>query len=144
MRFAPTTAGKARGSLTVTSSDGANLSVTVGLRGTGDPGVPTVNKPDLAFGWVAVGSEATLGFNITNTGRGLLHGSVSMPAAPFSVTSGAGSFALDPGSKHRVAVRFAPTERVQYNTTIVITSDDPAVREIAVSVHGIGRGQGSL
>lgn len=72
--------------------------------------VCSVSTTALDFGTVTVGSNADLGFTITNTGGGTLTGSVSEGCPAFTILTGGGSYALSAGQVHEVTVRFAPAQ----------------------------------
>lgn len=70
----------------------------------------------LDFGLVTVGSSAQATVTITNTGGGLLEGSVpALDCTGFSVVSGAGDFRLGSDESLEVTVRFAPTSAGEYS-----------------------------
>jgi hypothetical protein len=66
----------------------------------------TVSPGSLSFGDVKIGTSATLGLTVTNTGAARVSGTVTA-SAPFSIVAG-GSLNLAPGASQTVSVRFAP------------------------------------
>ena len=83
----------------------------VGCSGTGTPPPACLVSPaSLAFGTLNVGAcSDTQSFTVTNTGGGLLTGTVPASCGPYAVTAGAGPFSLPAGGARRVAVKFCPT-----------------------------------
>ncbi|MFH2051432.1 MAG: choice-of-anchor D domain-containing protein [bacterium] len=70
----------------------------------------------LDFGVVTVGSSAQATMTITNTGGGLLEGSVPALDCPgFSLVSGTGDYSLGADESLEVTVRFAPTAAGEYS-----------------------------
>jgi hypothetical protein len=88
----------------------------------------------LDFDSVQVGSYKDLSFEIENVGGGMLNGDVSESCNDFSVTSGEGSYSLEPGRKHHVSVRFSPTSVIA-ETCLVNLGGDPCA---TVSCTGVG------
>lgn len=80
--------------------------------GTGQvaPGVPVceLSSTRLEFGIVAVGSSADRTVTVTNTGGGVLNGSIG-PCDPFSIV-GDPSFSLAGGQSKVLTVRFSPPQ----------------------------------
>jgi hypothetical protein len=72
------------------------------------------------FGAVALGWTAELPFIVQNTGGGTLAGAVSVPAGPFTITSG-GSYSLARNGSQTVTVRFSPTQIGSTNQVISFT-----------------------
>lgn len=67
-----------------------------------------VDPTILAFGTVQVGSWADSVFTISNTGGGLLTGTIATTCPGFSVVAGGGELSLGAGDSRQVTVRFAP------------------------------------
>lgn len=63
----------------------------------------------LDFGGVFLGAAAERPLVLRNTGTTILAGTLSCPGDAFTLTAGAGPFAIDPGDSLAAAVRFAPT-----------------------------------
>ncbi len=105
VRFSPATAGLVQCSIDL----GSNHCGAVTASGTGEA-LPDcqVEPPSLDFGGVPIGSIADARFTITNTGGGLLSGSVTEQCEEFTIVSGGGSYALGAGQARQVSVRFAP------------------------------------
>ena len=145
MTFMPTGLGLEKGSLIVTSNDQVKPSITVKLRGTGEPGVPSLSASSLAFGRVGIGLPGkTLALKIHNTGLGALSGSIGALTAPFAVISGEGAFGpIAPGGVQSVNVQFTPTRPGAVSKTLVVVTNDPAIPPINVPISGTG-GPGHL
>jgi hypothetical protein len=54
---------------------------------------------------------------------GAIQGSVAVPAAPFSLTAGAGAFSLTAGQQRTVTVRFSPPAKGTYKSSVAVTSN---------------------
>jgi len=107
VRFSPTAASPASGSVDFTSNAGT---VPRAVTGTGTASGPAlgVSPASQDFGTVPVGSSAYRTFTVQNTGGQTLTGSASTQAPGFSIVSG-GSFSLAAGASQAVVVRFSPT-----------------------------------
>jgi len=107
VRFTPTSAGPQ----SCTVSLGTSYCPDVVCTGTGYAPVPIcqLTPASLDFGDIAVGNTASQIFIIKNIGQGVLQGSVSEDCPDFSITSGAGYFALATNQTRSVTVRFAPS-----------------------------------
>jgi len=76
---------------------------------------------------------------VSNRLRGsVLVGEVSSVAAPFSVISGGGAFALGSGQALTVKIEFAPTAPGPISSTLSIASNDPIHPSVAVALNGRG------
>jgi hypothetical protein len=105
VRFEPTTTGTKTGAVTT----GVHCSA-VALEGNATEGPECSVTPDrLEFGNVAIGSSASLSFEIENVGGGNLAGYVSVNSADYAITNGIGAFSLSSGEAHQVTVEFAPS-----------------------------------
>ena len=103
------------------------------------PPALSVIPASLDFGTVSVGSSADKAFVVTNTGGGILTGSVSA-SAPFSIISG-GSFSLTLGTSQTVVVRFSPTATGTSAGNVTFTSNGGNVSPL---VTGTGRGVSAI
>lgn len=74
----------------------------------GTPAVCVVEPDTLSFGLVAVDDSKDQSFFVTNTGGGLLAGTVSDTCSYFDVVSGAGPYSLAGGDTLHVVVRYSP------------------------------------
>lgn len=106
VRFAPTEIG----THTCTIETGSGLCVDVECTGEFlELPVCEISPSSLDFGEVAVGDYLDKTFTITNTGTGILSGSVSGSNADYSIISGGGSYNLAHGQSVTVTVSFEPT-----------------------------------
>jgi len=110
----------------------------VTLKGTGEPGVPSLSVPGLAFGTVGIGlPPKTLTLKIHNTGLGALGGSIGALTAPFA--GGGGLFGpIPPGGVQSVNVQFTPIQAGVVSTKLMITTNDPTKPAINVPISGTG------
>jgi len=138
VQAAPTQSGPFSGTVRITSGDSAKPVVSVPIRGIGIPAEIKTART-VSFGRVKIGLTPVRTFRIGNRGAGVLHGIVGAIDAPFSVTSGAGSFTLPYGHSLTVTVRFAPNSTQRAAGTLAITSDDPAHPAVKVAVSGRGK-----
>lgn len=105
IRFQPVSAGSRLCSL----DPGQDLCGETELRGVGVelPPACQISDPSLDFGEVLVGETAERSFTITNTGSGVLAGTVTESCPEFSIAAGP-SYALGEGESQTVVVRFSP------------------------------------
>ncbi|MCK4414859.1 MAG: choice-of-anchor D domain-containing protein [Candidatus Eisenbacteria sp.] len=97
-----------------------------------------VSPDNLDFGAVTLGDYRDESFTITNTGVGVLEGSVSESCSYYSLVFGAGPYALEPDEWLEVTVRFAPTAPGTHECTIETGS------EFCSDVHCTGELGGEL
>ena len=136
VRFTPTSAGSKY--CGVQTGSGSCGEVTCTGTGSYMPAVCSVTPTSIQFGQVAVGSSMETSFTIANVCGGTpLVGTVSESCTDYSLVSGGGGFALDPGQSREVSVRFAPTSTGQKSCAVVIGT---ALCE-NVSCTGIGMGE---
>jgi len=150
VQFAPTVAGHVGTTLLITSDDPAHPSVSLPISGSGDGGhlvvnlpapIPPATMPTLGFGAVAKNTTLTKPFSVTNSGRGVLSGSVDAFAigSPFSLSQGAGAFTLQPHQSLTIGVQFAPLATGKMIATLVTTDSAPgAPASVGVIVAGRG------
>ncbi|MBD3334742.1 MAG: choice-of-anchor D domain-containing protein, partial [Candidatus Eisenbacteria bacterium] len=81
----------------------------------------------LQFGPLEVGETAEQSFTITNSGLGVLTGSVSEDCPHFSISAGAGPFELAPQESHLVTVIYEPEDSGQHACSIETGLSCPAV-----------------
>ncbi len=116
MAFDPTSPGTFKDSVTVHSSDPKHASTKVSLVGNGLSGMLALPKTE-TFPAIMHGTTATETFRFTNTGAGVLTGSVgSFAGSVFKVTgvssslgSTASAFQVAPSQALSVTVSFTPT-----------------------------------
>jgi NHL repeat len=142
VQFTPTAPGPTPSLLTITSNDPNHPSVNLPIGGKGVGGHLVIDLPLptlFAFGHVVQGTVLFKRFAITNSGLGMLSGSVGALSSPFSVTRGAGAFTLRPGQSTTVGVRFAPTVKGKATSTLTITIYSPSAPPSAsLTVAGTG------
>lgn len=150
VRFTPTAAGAANGTLNVISSDPDETSVAVNLTGTGQMtggGTPDINitpQFGLDFGDVAVGQTKDLAFTVQNTGTGdLTVTAMTLSPAPssqwFSRVSPSLPFTVAAGGSTQVTVRCAPDGvRIEIGD-FDLTSNDPdeSPKNVEMAAKGI-------
>jgi hypothetical protein len=113
MGFAPTAVGPFHGSVTVTSDDPINPSVTLALDGVGTSNVSCVlesTPASLDFGGVPLGKAAVLGAKITNVGTdpcSLWDETVTGDTA-FTIQKPRALMALNPGEDFVATITFRP------------------------------------
>jgi hypothetical protein len=126
VRFTPTAAGGATGSLSFTTDSGP---VALDLHGVGtQPGLGATPST-LAFGTVPTGAAKTLSVNIVNTGTSAvtITGSTA-PAAPFSASGfPANGSTLAAGASVAVSVTYAPTVAGDQSGSLSVSSSAGSV-----------------
>ncbi len=106
VRFAPVSTGSKNCSV----ATGNDLCPTVAAAGTAEAApFCSISPPALTFGLVPVGQTADQSFTITNTGGGVVTGSISELCDAFSIVSGGGAYSLGAGQSKSVTIRFSPT-----------------------------------
>ena len=131
--FAPSTAGPAAGTLTITST-AASSPDQVALSGTGI--APVIAAPAVGFGNQHVGTTGTATLFVTNNGTATLDIASLSTAPPFAIATTTASIA--PGVTQPFSVTFTPQAEVPFTGTITIASDDPVTPSLSVGVSGTG------
>jgi hypothetical protein len=139
--YAPSLAGPATGSFTITDTD--STSVTVQLTGTGTAAVSqlTAAKTTVNLGSVPVGQSATADVHITNTGnQPSTVTSTSTPGAPFhAVFKVAKDLPFNPSYDLMLPVTFTPTKTGSFTAHYTLTwTDRLGTHTIAVTLTGKG------
>lgn len=138
IRLAPTDTGSCFAPIGITSSDPKHRAEIV--LATGNAMAGEIKAPNtMNFKTVKLGSAPTRSFKVSNTGAGILHGTIGTLGAPFNVTAGAGSFTLAHGQSVVVGIQFMPALADEYITVLSITSDDPARASLDIAVEGRGK-----
>ncbi|MFZ3137198.1 MAG: choice-of-anchor D domain-containing protein [Thermodesulfovibrionales bacterium] len=139
--FTPTAAGFVQSTLVINSNDPDTPVLTIYLSGTGtlSPDID-VSPTTVGFGSVAVMASVESTITVMNVGTGSLTiASVSVPAAPFSISSNTCTGAsLGPSASCQVKVKFSPTAAGSYSSSIVITSNDADETTVTVNLSGTG------
>lgn len=136
--FSPATAGAVSDTLTITSDDPDEATVTVNLTGNGIAPDITLSTTNLAFGDLLIGETATQSVTISNDGDAVLNiGSIAL--------SGSGDFtyngctqSLAAGDSCDVTVTFSPVTAGVATDTLTIMSDDPDEATVTVALSGNG------
>jgi sugar lactone lactonase YvrE len=136
VEFAPTALATSTSALQITSNDPRHSSEQVSIKGKGVPGTLAVSRK-VTFAATTRGQSSAITYlNMTNRGPGILHGTVDAPAAPFSIDGG-GAFRLAQNESLRAALTFAPVAAGRsFTGTLTITSDDPAHKQVLVTLSG--------
>jgi len=140
IKFTPSSAGAKSSTLTITSNDPVNPSVTVQATGTGSkPIIATLIADGGDFGDVCLGSFKDQNLTISNSGGCTLsvNSIISLLPADFK-TASAQSFPLkiSAGGSIQVPIRFQPTTPGSKTTTITVNSNDLASPATVVIVSG--------
>ncbi|MDP8979665.1 MAG: choice-of-anchor D domain-containing protein [Acidobacteriota bacterium] len=109
--------------------------------GAGSQPKLALSTNSLAFGTVTVNQTKDLSVTVTNTGSGTISATVKPPGSGFNLLS-ATSFTLGAGQSASVNLRFAPFSAGPFNSTVVITSNDPA-SPATITLSGTGQTAGS-
>jgi Abnormal spindle-like microcephaly-assoc'd, ASPM-SPD-2-Hydin/Protein of unknown function (DUF1573) len=141
LTFAPAAAGNATGSLSITSSDPANPSVTVPLSGTGSStatGQLTANPANLSFGTMATGTSASKPITLTNTGSAAVDiSSASVSGTGLAISGLATPATLKPQESLTVNASFDPPTAGNISGTIKIVSN-AGNSPLTIPVSGVG------
>ena len=122
--FAPSSAGSASGSVTVTS-DASNSPLSIALSGTGaSPGALTSNPTSLSFGSVTVGSNSSLLETLTNTGgTSVTISRIAITGTGFTLSGAATPVTLGGGQSTSFHVVFTPAATGSASGTVTVTSN---------------------
>lgn len=139
--FNPTTAGTAQGSIVLTSNDPNNPTSTVSLAGTGSSspvGKLVANPSSLTFLSVAVGTNSSQSFTLTNSGTASVTISNIAAAGPgFSVSGVSLPVTLGPSENAILSAKFTPRAAGAANGSITVTSNAPG-SPLTISLGGTG------
>ncbi|MGB9309864.1 MAG: choice-of-anchor D domain-containing protein, partial [Candidatus Acidiferrales bacterium] len=136
-QFAPTTAGAATGSITITSNAN-DPTITIPLTGTAVQGALTANPSSINFGSLLVGASGTVNVTLTNPGTAsitLSQGSAS--GTGFSMTGLSVPATLGAGQSTTFSVKFSPTAAGAVTGTVSIFSNAPG-SPLAIALSGSG------
>jgi Cep192 domain 4/Abnormal spindle-like microcephaly-assoc'd, ASPM-SPD-2-Hydin/HYDIN/CFA65/VesB-like, Ig-like domain len=141
LSFKPTAAGAATGTLTITSNDPVNPTMSVALAGTGSSatfGQLQANPTSLSFGSVSTGGNATQKVTLSNTGTAAVQiSNIAASGAGFSVNGITAPFTLNAAATATLNVVFAPTARGSATGSVTVTSNANN-SPLAVSLAGTG------
>ncbi|RMH69437.1 MAG: choice-of-anchor D domain-containing protein, partial [Gemmatimonadetes bacterium] len=130
--------------LTITSDDDDESTVTIPLTGVAIPLIPEIEVSPLMgnFGTIFVDETSTVTFTLSNLGNTPLHvgGQVisGTNADEFSIIDGAGSVVIEAGEQHVTTVQFAPVSAGSKLATLTISSDDPDNPTVDIILIGTG------
>jgi hypothetical protein len=136
--FAPTSAGSASGSVTITS-DASNPSLSVALSGTAAAaGALTGNPTSFSFGNVQDGTSQSQTETLKNTGgENLTITQATTSGAGFSYTGLTLPLTLTPNQSSTFAVVFAPTTAGAVTGTLALTVSGSSPLNLALSGTGV-------
>ena len=117
--------------------DEGHVLVPTTLHVTGVPDV-YLSPSSIDFGNVFTGVALTETLSVYNVGTDVLHVSQISSDQPSISVLGATSFALAPGARRDVALRFAPSVPGPVSARIVVTSDDPDEPAAEMTAAGVG------
>jgi Abnormal spindle-like microcephaly-assoc'd, ASPM-SPD-2-Hydin len=121
--FAPTTAGSASGTISLTS-DASNTTLTISLSGTGTvPGQLSISPTALNFGSVVVGQIGNLTATLSATGSNVTVSSASTTSSEFKLSGVSFPFTITAGQNKQVTVTFTPQSGGTASGTIAFASN---------------------
>ena len=116
----------------------AIVASTIGASSFSAPRIPATRLVLDAKSLHFKNGKEEISFTIRASG-GSITGDVKSPAAPFSISSGAGSFSLSDGDTRTVTVRFSPTSKGVQRSKIVISSNADKKPRQSISLSGRDR-----
>ncbi len=135
--FAPTVTGAQSAFIVFTHSGGTSPD-TVTASGTGTAPAFSVNRKNVGFGFVVIGSPKPDSVSVTNAGTApLVISTVTSSNARYTVSPTSGT--IQPGAKSTFRITFTPTVTGAQNGNIVFVHNAPTVRD-TVAVTGTGTG----
>lgn len=139
--FSPTATGNATGSLTITSSNASDPTVTVALSGTGtttvQPGL-TIAPASFNFGSIVDGQTKSETITVTNPGTTAVSiAELSVSGSAYSVSGLTAPMTVAAGSNATFMVVFAPTTAGNQSGTVSIVSNAPNSPNV-LSLSGTG------
>ncbi len=143
-KFAPTTAGSATGSISITSN-APGSPMAIALNGTGTAAQPqlTISPASIAFGNVNVGSSSPQTVTLTNTGNAALTiSAASASGTGFTMSGLPIPITINAGANTSFTAQFAPTTAGSATGNISITSNAPG-SPASIALSGTGS-QGTL
>jgi len=152
VRFAPNSLGQKTAALHIASNATTNNPFNLALVGTGVAPIIGVQQPlgtnltngvDTNFGSVALGTNASLTFTITNSGSADLTGLIitidGSNSVLFTVTTNPVA-PVSPGSNTTFTVRFAPVSAGVKNAMLHIANNDTNNNPFNIALSGTGIG----
>jgi len=143
-KFAPTAAGNATGSVTITS-DGSNPTLNISLSGNGAAdGALSASPSSLNFGSVVVGNNQTITETLTNSGGSSLKITAAAASGTgFSLSGLTLPLTLNSGQSVSFSVKFAPTSAGNATGSVTVTSDG-SNPTLTIPLSGKGAAEGAL
>ena len=143
VKFAPTAAGAATGSVSIVS-DAPGSPLAIPLTGTATQSQPglTINPTNVSFGNIAVGSSSSQNITLTNSGNAVVNITGATAAGAGFGLSGLGAQSINPGASVTFVATFAPTTAGNVTGSILIASNAPN-SPATVTLSGAGA-QGQL
>ncbi|MDP8238171.1 MAG: choice-of-anchor D domain-containing protein, partial [Candidatus Hatepunaea meridiana] len=138
--FAPDESGEFEGTLTITSDDEENEDVEVALLGVGVGPVISVHPRALDFDVVGIEHSEELTITIRNRGLNDLVISAIVNENDAFDTDFEEEITIEPDQWEEITVTFTPLIGIDYADTLIISSNDPDNRELAVPLSGTGVG----
>jgi hypothetical protein len=143
VRFDPTVAGAATGSISISTNSRMSGATAISLNGTGagTTGNPvlTISATSLSFGSVSVGTPTVQSLTLTSTGTAAVTVSgASLSGAGFTVTGATFPVTLTPGVAIKLQVQFDPTAVGSFAGTLTISSNSSTGSSTVVSLSGAG------
>jgi hypothetical protein len=144
VKFAPTAAGAASGSVSITS-DASNSPLSIALSGTGAaPGSLTTGSSVIAFGTVQVGSSQKQSATITNSGgSSLTISGATISGTGFTLSGITTPLTLAAGASTTFSVTFAPQSATSASGSVSIASNATG-SPLTFTLSGTGVAAGSL
>jgi hypothetical protein len=140
--FQPSALGSRAATLRLTSDDLDESTVDLALTGQGVTPDVAVIPASHDYGGVRLAATAAHTFTVLNAGTAALSVSATtvegLDAAEFSITAGAGPFAVAPGDWASVAVTFSPTTLGPKTAALRLATDDLDTPTLDVPLTGQG------
>jgi Abnormal spindle-like microcephaly-assoc'd, ASPM-SPD-2-Hydin len=137
--FAPTTAGSANGTITISSTSASGSTSTVALTGTGVSSQLTASASSLAFGNLLVNSTLSKTLTLTSSGTAVVTvNSATLSGAGFTISGATFPVTLNPGASVSFQVNFNPTVAGSASGSITISSNSGTGATTTVSLSGVG------
>jgi len=141
VRFAPTAIGLFNSSFGIPSNDPDESLVNVALSGTGIQQDIEVDRLNVDFGEVLVGTGLDQTVTVQNVGTApLTLGTIGIPSLPFSRAGGTcvNGQILAKGASCTIILRFAPAATGPFGGSFGIPSNDPDESLVNVALSGTG------
>jgi hypothetical protein len=123
VQFAPTIAGSATGSISLTSN-APGSPATIALTGTGTQATLSANPSSVNFGSVLVGSNGSQSIMLTNSGSASVTiSAASATGAGFSISGLTVPVTINAGGNTSFSAQFAPTTAGSASGSVSITSN---------------------